>query len=54
MTRRDVASDQPLSNEGCDTNQGGTPRTPTDRGPAVAHFRDGYPTELQRRGVSVF
>jgi hypothetical protein len=52
MTRRDVASELPLSNEGYEPPQGGTPRTPTARGPAVADFRDGYPTEIQRRSVT--
>jgi hypothetical protein len=51
MTRRDVASELPLLNEGCDPRQGGTPPTPTARGPAVAGFIDVYTTELQRRGV---
>jgi hypothetical protein len=52
MTRRDGASELLHSNDGCDHIQGSTPRTPTDRGPAVAEFRDGYPTELERCGVS--
>jgi hypothetical protein len=36
MMGRDGASELPHSNEGCDHTQGGTPRTPTARGPAVA------------------
>jgi hypothetical protein len=52
VTRRDGASELPLSKEGCDPIQSCTPRTLTDRGPSVAEFRGGYPTELQRRGVS--
>jgi hypothetical protein len=52
MTRRDVASDLPNSNEECEYFHGGTPRTPTTRGPAVAEFKDGSPTELQRRRVT--
>jgi hypothetical protein len=52
MTRLDVASELPHSNEGCDQSQGGTPRTPTARGPAVADFKDGSPTEVQRHGVT--
>jgi hypothetical protein len=36
MTRRDGASDVPLSNERCKPNQCGAPRTQTSRGPAVA------------------
>jgi hypothetical protein len=51
MTRHDGASELPHSNEGCDPLEGGTPRTPTARGPAVSQFRNGYPTYLQRRGV---
>jgi hypothetical protein len=52
MTRRDVASVLPRSNEGCDSPQGGTPRTPQARGPSVAVFKNGSPTELERRGVT--
>jgi hypothetical protein len=51
MTRGDGASELPHSKESCDHSQGGTPRTPTARGPAVADFKDGSPTELQRLGV---
>jgi hypothetical protein len=36
MTTRDVASEIPNLNEGCEPTQGGTPRTPPARGPAVA------------------
>jgi hypothetical protein len=52
MTWREVASELPHSNDGGDHSQGGTPRTPTARGPAVANFKDGSPTELQRLGVT--
>jgi hypothetical protein len=54
MTKRDGASELPYSNEVCDPIQGGTPRKPTDRRTAVAEFRVGYPTELNRRGFSGF
>jgi hypothetical protein len=46
MARRDGASDLPNLNEGCETPQGGTNRTPQARGPAVAEFKYGTPTEL--------
>jgi hypothetical protein len=36
MTEPEVASEHPNLNEGCETSQGGTPRTPPARGPAVA------------------
>jgi hypothetical protein len=36
MTRRDVAPEHPDVNELCEHRQGGTPRTPLARGPAVA------------------
>jgi hypothetical protein len=52
LMSRDVLSEHPHSNEGCDPLQGAAPCTPTDRGPAVAEFRDGYRTQLKRRGVS--
>jgi hypothetical protein len=52
VTRRDGASELPHSNEGCDYSQGGTPRTPTARGAAVADFKFGSPTQLQRLGVT--
>jgi hypothetical protein len=52
MTRRDVASDLPNSKEECESHHGGTPRTPPARGPAVAEFKDGSPSDLQRRGVT--
>jgi hypothetical protein len=53
MTWRDVASDIPNSNEDCEPLQYGTPRKPTDRGPAVARFKDGSPSDLQPLGVTV-
>jgi hypothetical protein len=34
MTERDVASELPLLNEGCEPTQVDTPRTPHARGPA--------------------
>jgi hypothetical protein len=52
MTRLELASEVPHSNEGCDPPQGCTPRTTTARGPAVSEFIDVYPTELNRRGVT--
>jgi hypothetical protein len=52
MTRRNGASELPHSNEGYDQSQGVTHRTQTARGPAVADFKDGSPTELQRLGVT--
>jgi hypothetical protein len=52
MNRRDRASSLSQSNEGCDQSQGGMPRTPTARGPAVAEFDDVSPTKHQRRGVT--
>jgi hypothetical protein len=52
MTRREVASEFPHSNEGCDPPQGGTLLTPPARGPAVSAFKDGSPTEMSRRGVT--
>jgi hypothetical protein len=48
MTGRDGASELPLSNEVCDHSQGGTPRTPTARGPAIADFTDGSLSKLER------
>jgi hypothetical protein len=51
-TGRDGASDFPHQIEGCDQSQGDTPRTPTARGTGVADFKDGFPTELQRLGVT--
>jgi hypothetical protein len=39
MTERDVAPEHPNLNEGCETPQGGTPRTPPARGPAVAESK---------------
>jgi hypothetical protein len=44
MTMRYGASKLPLSIEECELPQGGTPRTPTARGPAVADFGDEYST----------
>jgi hypothetical protein len=52
MTERDVESEIPNLNEGCELPQGGTPRTPPPREPAVANFKDGSPSELQRLGVT--
>jgi hypothetical protein len=46
MTRHDVAFVVPNSNEGCLLHQGGTPRTPQARGPVVAKFKYGSPTDL--------
>jgi hypothetical protein len=43
MTRRDVASDLPISKEECESLQGGSPRPPPAIGPAVAKFK----TDLQ-------
>jgi hypothetical protein len=48
MTSREGAINPPHSIEGCDQSQGGTPRTLTARGPAIADFKDGSPTEHQR------
>jgi hypothetical protein len=48
MKGPDEASEIPHSNEGCKQTQCGTPRTTTDRGPAVAEFKYGSPTLLQR------
>jgi hypothetical protein len=45
LTRRDVASQLPNSNEECEYLQGGTPRTPPARGPAVTEFKEGSPTD---------
>jgi hypothetical protein len=39
-TRRDLASVLPNLNEGCETPQAGTPRTPQARVPAVAEFKN--------------
>jgi hypothetical protein len=39
MTARDVASELPESNEGCDPPQGGTLCTPPAKGQAVAEFK---------------
>jgi hypothetical protein len=52
MTRRDVASEVPHSNEWCETLQGGQPRTRQAKVPAVAEFKDGSPTALQRLAVT--
>jgi hypothetical protein len=52
MKRRDGASEIPILNEGGEKPQVGTPRTPQARGPAAAEFKNGTPTELQRRGVT--
>jgi hypothetical protein len=52
ITRRDVASEFPRSNERCKPTQCGTPRTPPARGLGVAGFKYGSSTELQRRRVS--
>jgi hypothetical protein len=52
MTRRDEASELPNLNQGGETPQGGTHRTPKARGPDVAEFKGGSPTEIQRRGVT--
>jgi hypothetical protein len=51
-TRRDLTSVLPNLNEGCETPQAGTPRTPQARGPAVAEFKNGTPTEIQQRSVT--
>jgi hypothetical protein len=52
MTKSDVASLLPNSNEYCETPQGGKPRKRQAREPAVAEFKDGSPSELKRRGVT--
>jgi hypothetical protein len=52
MTGRDGASELMHSNERCDHSQCGTPRMTMARGPSVADFKDGSPTELQRFGVT--
>jgi hypothetical protein len=52
ITRRDRRSALPDLNEGCDTPQGITIRTPHARGPAVAEFKYRTTNELQRRGVT--
>jgi hypothetical protein len=52
MTRREGASEHPQSNNGCEPPQGGSPRTPTARGPAVTEFKNGSPSELQSRGMT--
>jgi hypothetical protein len=54
MTRRDGASELPNLNECFEQTQGGQPRTPQARGPAVTEFKKGSPTDLQRRGVTGF
>jgi hypothetical protein len=46
MTTRDWESELLKSNEGFDPPQGGTPRTPPARRPAVTEFKDGFPNEL--------
>jgi hypothetical protein len=53
MTRRDRASEFPLSYEWCKLTQCGTTRTPPDRGPAVAEFKYGSPTDIKRHCVTV-
>jgi hypothetical protein len=40
MTERDVEPEHPNLNEGCETTQGGTPRTPPARGPSVAESKN--------------
>jgi hypothetical protein len=52
MTRRDGASEFPHSNEGCKPSQCGTPRTKPARGPAVAEYKYGSPTDVQRHCVT--
>jgi hypothetical protein len=52
MTERDVASEHPNLNEGSEPLQGGTPRTPPARRPAVLEFKNGSPSKLQRRCVT--
>jgi hypothetical protein len=52
MTRSYVASELPNSNEVCEQPQGGTPRKPPARWPAVTEFKKGPPTHLQRRGMT--
>jgi hypothetical protein len=54
LTRRNGASEFPNLNEWFEQPQGGQPRTPQARGPAVSEFKKGSPTELQRRGVTGF
>jgi hypothetical protein len=48
MKTTDGASELPYLNEWCEPPQVGQPRTPQARGPAVAAFKDGSPTEFQR------
>jgi hypothetical protein len=50
LTTRDGASELRNLNEWWEPPQGGQPRTPQARGPAVAEFKKVFPTELQRRG----
>jgi hypothetical protein len=52
MTTRDGAPELPHLNKWCENPQGGQPRTRQARGPAVAEFKDGSPTELQRLDVT--
>jgi hypothetical protein len=52
MTKRDVASELPDSNEECDPPHGFTHLTPPARGPAVAEKKDGTPSDLKRRAVT--
>jgi hypothetical protein len=51
MTRSDGSSELLKLIQGCEMPQGGTRRTPQARGPTVAYFKNGSPSELQRRGV---
>jgi hypothetical protein len=46
MTRRDVVLALPNSNILCENIEGGTPRTPPARWPAVTEFKDGSPTDI--------
>jgi hypothetical protein len=58
MTERDVVFWHPNLNEGCETPQGCTPRTPPARGAAVAesktdlHLNSNYSSELTRNGTN--
>jgi hypothetical protein len=52
VTGRDGACELPNLNECFEQPQGGLPRTPQPKGPAVAEFKKGSPKELQRRDVT--
>jgi hypothetical protein len=52
MTGRHGASEFPHSNEGCKLTNCGLPRTPPARWPAVAYFKYGSRTDIQRNWVN--